>query len=410
MKVLICSQFFDPEPVPKGLAFARAIAAQGHDVEVLTGFPNYPGGRIYDGFRLRAYDASRTEDGIRVHRCWLYPSHDRSAVRRMANYGSFAMSATVLGALKLRRPDVIFAYHPPLTISIPALILSRRTGARLVYEIQDMWPDTLKATGMLDREAWLAFIDRWCRFVYRRADAIVVISEGFRRMLLERGVPASKVEVIYNWCEEGRIKREARDPALARELGLDPDAFTVLFAGTMGMAQGLDRVLDAAAISLGARSTAQYVFVGGGVESARLRAQAEARGLDNVVFVPRQPIENMGRILALADALLVHLRDDPLFAVTIPSKTQAYLHAGTPVLMAMRGDAANLIETAEAGLVVPPDAPDQLADAVATLAATNPERLAAMGQAGRAFYDRELSMRVGVQKYCDLFRRLVTPS
>ncbi len=404
MRILLLSQFFDPEPVPKGLAFAKALVAAGHQVQVLTGFPNYPGGKVYAGHDVSLHRQEHI-DGVDIHRVALYPSHDRSALRRIANYASFAMSAACLGPLVVDKPDVVFVYHPPLTISLPAATLKLLLGVPFVYEVQDLWPDTLRATKMIDQPQALDVIGRWAQQVYRVADEIIVISPGFRDRLVERGVSPDKIEVLPNWCEEGRVVMQPRDPSLMDHFGLS-GRFNVMFAGTMGFAQGLDAVLDAAKISQQKTPHVQYVFVGGGVDKARLEARSSELGLENVKFLPRQPIENMGRILPLADALLVHLRDDPLFAITIPSKTQAYLYAGIPVIVAMRGDAPALVEAAHAGVVCPPEDPTALAEAVADLATRSTKELSKMGQAGRAYYDAELSMKVGVQRYLDIFHRV----
>jgi colanic acid biosynthesis glycosyl transferase WcaI len=189
VKVLILSQFFDPEPTLKGLAFALALQRQGFDVEVLTGFPNYPGGKVFPGYRIRPWQREMME-GVRVTRVALYPSHDRSAPRRVFNYISFALAAAFLGPFLVRRPDVIFVYHPPVTIALPAMVLRAWSGAPFAYEIQDLWPDTLRATGMFQAGRLFGLLDRVCRVAYRRADQLVVISEGFRRRLVERGIPS----------------------------------------------------------------------------------------------------------------------------------------------------------------------------------------------------------------------------
>src|SRR5262245_33222552 len=148
MRVLLLTQFFDPEPTLKGMAFARGLQRLGHEVEVLTGFPNYPGGAVYEGHEIVPWKTEEI-DGVRVNRVWLCPSHDRSAVRRVANYASFAMSAATIGPWRIRKPDVVYVHHPPPTISIPARAIRTLTGAPFVYEVQDIWPDTVSASGMM---------------------------------------------------------------------------------------------------------------------------------------------------------------------------------------------------------------------------------------------------------------------
>ncbi len=235
MRILLLGQFFDPEPAVKGLSFAKKLADHGHQVEVLTGFPNYPGGRLYPGYSLRPW---RVEviDGIRINRVPLYPSHDKSGLRRIANYASFALSAATIGLCLVQRPDVIYCYHPPATVGLAAVALSTFKHCPFVYDIQDLWPDTVAASGMLRSRSALAVIDAWCRWIYSRADHITVLSPGFKRRLVERGVPDRKITVVYNWSDESKIRRVNRDEALAISLGM-AGRFNLTFAGTMGLVQ-----------------------------------------------------------------------------------------------------------------------------------------------------------------------------
>ncbi len=398
LRILFLTQFFDPEPFYKGLGFVRDLARRGHEVEVLTGFPNYPGGKVYPGYRIRPW-RRETVDGISIVRVALYPSHDRSVIGRSLNYATFALSAATFGAALVRRPDVMLVYHPPATVGCAALALRVLFGVPFVYDVQDLWPDTLAATGMVRSRGVLRLVGGICRLVYSRAARVVVLSAGFRHRLVARGVPAQKVEVIHNWsAEEGAQGAEGiRLPADEEELLCG--RFNVVFAGNMGRAQGLETILAAAGIAAGTTPQVQFVLVGGGVETDALRRQAGERGLRNVVFLPRRPPAAMPAILGRADALLVHLRDDPLFAITIPSKTQSYLMAGRPVIMAVRGDAADLVRIARAGITCPPGDPVALAAAVAGLVSLSPSERAAMGDAGRRFYREHLALAHGAAKF-----------
>ncbi|MEX2283729.1 MAG: glycosyltransferase family 4 protein [Gemmatimonadota bacterium] len=395
------SQWFTPEPTFKGLGFARALQARGHEVEVLTGFPNYPGGSLYPGYRIRPH---QTEElgGIRIHRVALYPSHDSSRVGRVANYGSFALSAATIGAAVVRSADVAYVYHPPATIGLPALAIRALRRIPFVYDIQDLWPDTLAATGMISNKAVLKAVGRWCRLVYRFAAKIVVLSPGFKQALLARGVPAEKLEVVYNWCDEEGIRAEPADPERARALGMF-GRFNIVFAGTMGRAQGLDTVLSAAQILENEVPHAQFVMIGGGIEVERLQTMTRQLNLKNVIFLPRVPMSEIGSVLSLSDALLVHLRDDPLYAITIPSKTQAYLAAGRPILMGVRGNAADIVREANAGVCFPPDDPAALAEAVRSLVNATADEREQQGRNGREFYRNRLCMEVGIQRFEQLF-------
>ena len=406
MRILFLTQWFQPEPISKGLPFAQALAARGHNVEVLTGFPNYPGGKLYPGYRVRPWQREIME-GIPVNRVALYPSHDRSGLRRMANYLSFALSSFVLGPWLVSRPEVIYVYNL-VTLGPTAFLLRRLFGAKVLLDVQDLWPESVINSGMLNNKMAHWILTAASVWAYRRADWITVQSPGFKRALGQRGVSPDKIEVIYNWCNEIEQRPAPRDEALAQQLGLD-DRFNVLFAGTMGVMQGLDTVLEAAQLCRERVPQAQFVLIGSGVERERLEAKAAAMGLVNVRFLPRQPPEAIGRFYALADALLVHLKDDPLFQITIPSKTQAYLYMGKPIIMAVRGDAADLVRQAGAGLICPPQDPAALAETVARLAAMSAEERERLGRCGAQFYAQNLAMDGGVDRFERRMQALIQP-
>lgn len=386
-RVLLVSQWFDPEPTFKGLIFAKALQARGYDVQVLTGFPNYPVGRVYEGYRIRLFQRE-TVDGIKVIRVPLFPSHDASGIRRALNYVSFALSASV-AALFVRRPSVAYVYHPPATVGVVAAVLKYFRGVPFVYDVQDLWPDTLAATGMVDGSWLLRAVDRFMTAVYRSSSRIVVLSQGFRRVLIARGVPDAKIQVIPNWTYEPPYE----DPSGERA----DDAFVVVYAGNIGAAQSLEIVIQAA-IQL-VDEPVRFDIVGDGLQLDNLRRLASEAGVENIQFLPRRPASAMTEIFDGADALLVHLRDDPLFEITIPSKTQAYLRAGRPILMGVRGDAADLVEQSSAGLVFEPESASSLSDAVRRMAALPPSERAAMGARGRDFYERNLSLEVGAERF-----------
>lgn len=389
MRILIVTQWFQPEPHFKGLEFARALQAMGHEVEVLTGFPNYPGGKVYPGYQVRPAQRE-VINGIPVTRGYLYPSHGRSAWGRIANYGSFAISTTLL-ALTIKRPDVVYVYTPPMTAALPAVVLRFLRGVPFVPDVQDLWPDTLAATGMINNPRLLRIVGIWTDFVFRQAARIVVLSDGFRSRLADRGIK-TPIVVIPNWAPSEITRVASQLPAATSHSADRP--FTVVFAGNMGKAQGLETVLAAAAILRDDR--VRFLLVGGGVEVDILRARAAAMNLGNVEFGAARRPEAMGEVFSQADALLVHLRDDPLFSITIPSKTQAYLAVGKPILMGVRGDAARMLETAGAGFVFEPEDAIALAGAITKMRSVSAADRLRMGEAGVSFYRERLAFEIGV--------------
>jgi colanic acid biosynthesis glycosyl transferase WcaI len=401
-RILLLTQWFDPEPTFKGLVFARELVRQGFEVEVVTGFPNYPGGKVYPGYRIK-WLQREVIDGVQVTRVPLYPDHGQSAIKRVLNYASFAASSLFYGLLMAKRADVIYAYHPPLTVGITASLLRLLRRIPVVYDIQDMWPDTLRATGMINNPRALDLVAKVCEWVYRRVDHIVVLSPGFKRLLIERGVPAGKLDVIYNWADEASLT--APQGHLPADFPVT-DRFRILFAGNMGKAQALDAVLDAATLLQERNSRVCFVMLGGGVEVDRLKQRADELQLGNVVFLPPVPMAEVGTMLNAADALLVHLRKDPLFEITIPSKTQAYMAVGKPLLMAVDGDAAQLVTQSDGGLIAESENAIAIAQAAENMAALTTKQLADMGRNAQHHYRDHLSLQVGVKKFGEIFTRL----
>lgn len=397
------TQWFNPEPMLKGLMFLDKLKERGHTIQVLTGFPNYPDGKIYPGFKQKMFHREE-RDGISIIRTPIYPSHDSNPVRRFANYASFALSAASIGALSVDPADILYVYHPPATVALPAIVIKTMRRIPFLLEIQDLWPDTLGATGMMNNRVLLKMVGRWCKWTYRLASGIIVLSPGFKEILVSRGVPEGKIEVIHNWCdEEEKILESSPKESLSKELGFN-GRFNILYSGTMGKAQALKAVLSAAEILKDNMPKIQFVFMGTGIELEQLKKFANEKKLGNVVFHPRRPVEKIGEVLKIADVLLVHLKDDPLFRITIPSKIQAYLAAGRPILACVKGNAATMVMDAKAGIVCAPESPESIAEAAEKLFSMSGAQRKEMGENGTTYYNKELSLERGVQRYDAIFK------
>ena len=401
MKILLLTQWFDPEPTFKGLLFAQALRDEGHEVEVLTGFPNYPGGKVYDGYKINFYQ-KEVMDGITIHRAPLYPSHDGSAAKRILNYVSFAISTFFIGLIKTRNIDVIYSYHPPLTTSLSACLLGFFKGAPFVVDVQDLWPDTLSATGMVNNKKILNIVGKVCDFVYKRASKVVVLSPGFKKRIVSRGVPVEKVEVIYNWCNEPALndfeQTEVKLP--------DNGNLNLLFAGNLGFAQGLPSIIQAAKILQSKNISVNIVLLGDGVAKQSAVESAEEMNLSNVYFLPRVSMQQVGSLLSAADMLLVHLNKNELFEITVPSRTQANMAIGKPIIMGVAGDASDLIVAAGAGVSCQPDIPESLADAISHICCLSDTERLQLGNAGRDYYEQHLSLKQGVSKFVSIFEEV----
>jgi colanic acid biosynthesis glycosyl transferase WcaI len=395
MRILYLTQWFEPEPnILKGLAFVRALEAAGHEVTVVTGFPNYPTGRLYPGYRMGWMRRERIE-GVEVVRLPLYPSHDASSLRRSLNFLSFFASALIYGLLRRRRYDVAYVYHPPITVGLAAALAGWARGLPFVLDVQDLWPDTIAATGMAGAERLVGILGVLCDFVHRRAAAVIAQSESMRRALIARGVPAAKLSTIRNWADLPVPNDEA--PASAPLAGAPKNTkFTLVYGGNLGRAQGLDTVIDAAALLAARRADIEIVLHGDGVDAESLRVRAAGVGI--VRFAPRVSQRAIIEIFGRADALLMSLADDPLFRITIPSKTQFYLAMGKPIIAAVAGEAAEILHGAGAGVVASPGDARALAEAIETLADTSRERREAMGRAGQAYYREHLAFERGIDR------------
>jgi len=409
MRVTILSQYYDPEPVPKAGEIARALRDLGHEPFVITGFPNYPSGKLYPGWRLSLL-RRETRGEIPVVRAFEFPYHGKKFLGRLLNYGSFVLTAP-LGALFTKKSDVMYVWHPPLTIGIAAWLISLLRGVPFVYDVQDIWPETAVMSGLMRDGALMRLTSRLERFVYRRAAHILVVTEGAKRNLIGKGVPAERISVMPHWVDESLFDRSAsgRRDDVRRELGWE-GRFVVLFAGNLGLVQGLDSVVRAATL-LDPEEKILIAFVGDGSDRDRLMGLVSELGVgDRVRFVDRQPMERMPEIMAASDALLVHLRKSELAHYIIPTKTLAYMAAGRPIIMATEGAAADLVTRAGAGITLPPDDPQALATTIRHLHEIPEERRAAFGTAARKYLDANLKKQKVIAQYEELLRRVAQSS
>lgn len=393
MRIGFISHWYDPEG---GAAagpgtIARALAERGHDVHVLTGYPIYPQGKVFPEYRMRPY-LRETMRGVTVHRIPIYPSHDTSAAGRMTNYASYAAAGGLTAPAVLGSTDVNFVYSTPATAAAGGLTTKWVRRTPFVVQIQDMWPQTVTASGFLpQRRAQQVerILNVFCDRVYHSAHSVAVTSPGMADHITSRGVDPHKVHFVPNWAEESSFRPVPRSDALAKELCLDR-RFTVMYAGNLGQMQNLMHVVDAAE-QVQDLVDVQFALVGAGVMEASLREAVRVKCLDNVRFVPAQPFSRMSEVLALGDVQLVTLKDMPLYRSTLPSKLQANLAAGRPIIGSLRGDAASVITDSGAGLVVEPGDAFGLAQAVRQLHSLGAHERRTMGNAARRHYDEHFS-------------------
>lgn len=362
---------------------------------MLTGFPNYPTGQVAEGYRVQRHTIERT-DGVEIHRVALYASHDASAMRRMASYGSFGLSAMVNGAGALRGLDAMWVNYSPITVAGAQLLARHAYGVPSVVHVLDLWPDTLFAGGFASEgragRVAAAGLDHWCRMMYGSASSVAYISPSVGETLEERGVAPQKLHYVPMWADEAVFRPGGA--SLRQQFGINEDSVVLLYAGAMGEAQGLDSLIDAC------RQVSDPRFVclmaGSGVAEEALRRRAE--GASNVRFIGRVSQDEMTDLMATGDLNYVGLRSHALSHLTMPSKTQAALAAGKPLIVAADGDVARVLSTSGAGFLARPGDVRSIVAAIEAALALGGPGLARLGERARAFYDSNFSAREGVAR------------
>jgi hypothetical protein len=398
VRILLVTHYFPPEtgaPQARLSGLAAAWARGGDAVTVLTGMPNHPTGVIPPQYR-RAARLREQRDGYRVVRTWLYATPNEGIARKTLGHLSFMVSGVLLGARATGPADVVVVSSPTFFSIGTGWLLARLKRARLVVEVRDLWPAIFTELGVLTNRRLIRLLERLELAAYHAADAVVVVSDGFRANLIVRGVPAQKVHTIRNGTDPARFDPAApAAPAVRARLGAGPGDRLVLYAGTHGISQGLAGVADAAAKLAG--TAVHFAFVGEGADKPRLRRRVTELGLGNVTLLPGVPHEDVPALLAAADICLVALRDVPLFGTFIPSKMFEYLAAGRAVVAAVAGEAAQILREAGARVVAPEDSA-ALAAAIGELAA-DPRRRQAMGEQARRYVELYFDQRTLARQY-----------
>lgn len=399
MHILFLTHYFWPEgnaPATRVYEMTRRWARAGHRVTVVTGVPNVPCGRVYQGYRNRLLQRESVE-GVEVLRVWTYVAPNRGVVRRTANYLSFMVSGALAGR-RVARPDVVVATSPQFFCGWAGVFAARFHRRPFVLEVRDLWPESIEAVGALRARPLLRTLARMERALYKAAARVVTVGPSYRDRLRGRGVPAEKLRVVPNGVDVSFWSAE-RDPALARRYDLEGH-FVCATLGTIGMASGLDVVLRAARrLKDAGDDRFRFLLVGDGAVRESLQRQATREGLASVVFAGLQPHARMPSFMALADACLVHLRRRELFRTVWPSKMLEAMAAAKPIVLGVEGAAADLLREAGAGVCVPPEDDAALLDALNRLAA-DPAARGTIGQAGRRFVAARFDLNQLAETYC----------
>lgn len=403
MRILMLSQYFWPESFIIN-DIVRMLAEQGHEVVVATGKPNYPDGKVFYGYRASGTQRERYSEHAEVVRVPLWPRGKGGAKNLILNYLSFVFAGLLYLPCMLRKRDfdAILVFAPsPVTQAIPAIALKWLKKARLALWVQDLWPQSLEATGFVRNRHLLRIVGWMVRAIYWQCDTLLVQSRAFFEPVA-RYASRNKIEYFPNSMDVRRPRAAVELPQALSDLLTRH--FCVLFAGNLGTAQALDTLVQAA-VQLRDEADVRLVLVGSGSRLDWLKEQQRVLGLENLVLAGRFPMEAMPSIFERSSALLVSLNDEEAFAQTIPSKIQAYLAAGRPIIACMNGEGARVVEEAGAGLTSPAEQVSPLVANIRMLKALGASELAAMGSAGRTYFDAHFEMESQVARLVELLER-----
>jgi colanic acid biosynthesis glycosyl transferase WcaI len=423
VKILYVSQYFPPEmgaPAARAAELAQHWANAGHAVSILTGFPNHPTGVVPAEWRsqLRRLTfhekvapeklALEKPGSVDVYRTWLWPLPNRKAHERMRNYASFCLSSALRG-MTLPRPDVIIATSPQLLVGLAGWWLAFARRIPFVFEVRDLWPESLAAVGVGDENSLLHHsLSAIANFLYRHADHIVVVTPAFKDFLSRnRNVPAEKISVVENGVEIDQFspRTTAANRALRYELDAE-NKFVVCYVGTMGMAHGLETLLDAAAQLQTQNPAILFLLIGEGAEKERIKALAQSRGLANICFLDQQPREKIPAFISASDACAVLLRKTEVFKTVIPTKMLEFMSCSRPVILGVDGQARKIVEEARAGIAIEPENSVALVEAVQRLA-DDRDLCQQLGAQGREYIVRHFSRSQTAEAYIHVLAALL---
>ena len=364
MHILFLTDNFPPEvnaPASRTFEHCREWVKEGHRVTVITCAPNFPKGRVFKGYRNRLWQSDEMV-GIRVIRVWSYITANEGVVKRILDYQSFMVSAT-LTALFVREVDVVVGTSPQFFTVCAAYVVSRLKRIPFVFELRDLWPESIKAVGVMQDSVAMRWMENLEMFLYRKAARIVSVTHSFKKTLVARGVDADKITVITNGVDMSHFKPMPKDVGLVKKLGLE-GKFVAGYVGTHGLAHHLETLLDAAEMLSGLRDGAVFHFIllGDGARKRALKEEAARRGLGNITFLDSVGKDQVARYWSLLDVSIIHLKKTELFSTVIPSKLFECMGMGLPVLHGVAGESAEIVEDEKVGIVFEPENPAELVE------------------------------------------------
>lgn len=410
MRILYVSQYFPPEmgaPAARVSELSRHWIHAGHEVTVLTGFPNHPEGVIWPEYRsrFRRLISKEMVDGMKVVRTWLLPFPNRESYERILNYSSFCVSAGLTGSL-VDRPDLVIATSPQLLVGLSGWWVAKLKRVPFVLEVRDLWPESLVAVGIGGPNSLLSrVLGRIAGFLYRQANHIVVVTPAFREHLIKNWrVPEEKISIVQNGVETELFSPGDGSPLL-RDLNVE-EKFIASYIGTLGLAHGLQTVVEAAETLQRIEPNVLFLLVGEGADRERVQALAKSKKLRNIRFVPQQPREKIPVYIAASDVCLVLLKKSDVFETVIPTKMLEFMSCGRPVILGVNGQAREILEQCRGGLYVEPENTAALCEAIQNLKRQDALRKS-MGLNGREYIVQNLSRQRTATVYIEVLDRLL---
>ena len=409
MRILFLTHYFPPEgnaPASRTYENCKRWVKAGHDVDVITCVPNVPDGVVYEGYK-NCLKQTELVDGIKVTRVWTYIAANKGTSKRIMNYLSYMFSAVFWGIFS-KKLDVIIATSPQFFCGWAGVILSKLRRKKFILEIRDIWPESIVAVGAMQNSRMLNILE-WLELkMYATADHIVTVGEGYKQRLIEKNVDKEKISVVMNGVDTELFSPMDRDIQLQKKWGLD-GKFVCSYVGTVGMACGLEVVIEAARkLKQMGRENIAFLIVGDGARRDELQKMATEHQLDNIVFTGRQDKDLIPNFLSISDACLVHLKNTELFKTVIPSKIFEAAGMAKPIIIGVAGFATEIVKRANAGICIEPENAEQLAQEVKNLA-DDPQLCQSLGQAGREYVIKHHNCDSLANEYLDIIVRFVSP-
>ena len=405
MRILIITQYFPPEIEAGGFRmydFGQRLVAKGHEICILTGMPNFPMGIKPKGYRYKLFRYEYTK-GLHIFRSYVYPTKNTGLFKRLVNYFSFAVSS-IIASVMIPKVDVVICTSPPLFSGIPGLVISKLRGVPFVFDVRDIWPKAAIGLGLITNPSVIKLLEKLEECLYRHADRVVVVTSGYGDSISQKGISVDKIAHISNGVDTELIKAGEKQNRVRKELGIE-GKFIALYAGTHGVSQGLQTLLEAAR-TLEIHKDIVFILIGEGAEKDALKQQAAKEKLGNILFLDQVPKSEIVDYLVAADICVVLLRKLDIFLETVPSKIYEFMAAEKPIVLGVYGEAEKILKEAQAGISFEPENADELVEAIMKVK-SDPELMKQFGRNGRIAAEQKFSRHVLARKYEKTIYQLV---